>query len=133
MPSEEHEMDHINFWTDEAANPWDDAEEWEQDAQPGARNDLIRPYARQSEKKRPMGTERTQIVFTTRASSREVVQLVRRIQGLTLEVRTLEQDGTNGAELIAKERALEQLRWRLAIAARRAAHHDFGAATYPAQ
>jgi hypothetical protein len=105
-------MEHINFPPTETPNPWDDAEEWEeQDAHAGS-----------------VSTEPTQTDVATRGSNREVVRLVRRIQAITLEVRKLQQNETNDAELATKERALEQLRWRLATAARRAAHHDFGAA-----
>lgn len=62
------------------------------------------------------------------AERRELIRLVRRIQALTLELRTMQQlDGVE-AELRAKERALEQLRWRLAVVARRAALENGGAA-----
>jgi hypothetical protein len=59
---------------------------------------------------------------------RELLRLIRRIQALTLELDTLR--GLNGAdpELPAKERALEQLRWRLAVVARREAAGYGGAA-----
>jgi hypothetical protein len=111
MQRQEHEMKHISYPTIDSPNPWDDAEEWEQDAHTTS-----------------MPMESTQVGGATRASNREVVRLVRRIQALTLEIRKLDQDGTNDPEFAAKERALEQLRWRLAVAARRDAHHDFGAA-----
>jgi hypothetical protein len=75
-----------------------------------------------------MSQERIRMSPATRASSHEVTRLVRQIQALTLEVTKLEQDGANNEEIAAKKSALEQLRWRLATAARRAAHHDFGAA-----
>jgi hypothetical protein len=55
---------------------------------------------------------------------RGLVQLVRRIQALTLELHELRLRGGGSLELEAKERTLEQLRWRLASAARRAANDD---------
>jgi hypothetical protein len=58
----------------------------------------------------------------------ELVQLVRRIQALTLELHELRQRGGGTSELHAKERTLEQLRWRLAAVARRAATDHLGAA-----
>jgi hypothetical protein len=58
----------------------------------------------------------------------ELVRLMRQIQALTLELHELEQREGGSAELQAKQRALEQLRWRLAAAARRAASDDLGAA-----
>jgi hypothetical protein len=57
----------------------------------------------------------------------ELLRLIRRIQGLTLELNTLRRLDGADPELHAKERALEQLRWRLAVVARGAAD-DFGAA-----
>jgi hypothetical protein len=54
----------------------------------------------------------------------EVVQLLREIQTLALEV--ADGDGRDGAEVEAKKRTLEQLRWRLAIASRRTAQRDLG-------
>jgi hypothetical protein len=46
------------------------------------------------------------------------------MQALTRELRVLRQRGGRDGELRAKERALEQLRWRLAAVARRAAADD---------
>jgi hypothetical protein len=63
----------------------------------------------------------------TRPASHEVARLVQKIQALTLEVTKLKEDGASNEEIAAKEGALE-LRWRLAAAARRAAHYDFGTA-----
>jgi hypothetical protein len=57
----------------------------------------------------------------------EVIELVRRIQTLTLELRAPERR-ESGPQLEARKRELEQLRWRLAVAARRAAADDCGAA-----
>jgi hypothetical protein len=58
----------------------------------------------------------------------ELVRLVRRIQTLTLEVQELKLRQRGTGELQAKERTLEQLRWRLAAVARRAATNDRDAA-----
>jgi hypothetical protein len=63
-----------------------------------------------------------------RRERRELVRLVRRIQALTLELHELEQREGGSTELQAKQRALEQLRWRPAAFARRAASDDLGAA-----
>ena len=59
---------------------------------------------------------------------REVVRLVRRIQALYLELEELRRREEDNPELRAKERALEQLRWRLAAVARRSASDDLDAA-----
>lgn len=56
----------------------------------------------------------------------EVLRLVRRIQVLTLELHELRR--REAPELDAKERTLDQLRWRLATVARRAATDDLDAA-----
>ena len=52
-------------------------------------------------------------------SRQELTRLLRRIQELTLELRSLEQQG--GPDVDLMERDLERLRWRLAIVARRSA------------
>jgi hypothetical protein len=54
-------------------------------------------------------------------AGREVLVLIRRIQELMLELEALRQRGRSERELRARERRLEQLRWRLAAVARRAA------------
>ena len=59
---------------------------------------------------------------------REVVRLVRRIQALSLELEELRRSEGGSPELHAKERTLEQLRWRLAAVARRSASDDLDAA-----
>ena len=56
----------------------------------------------------------------------ELARLVRRIQALTFELRELRRDAEPQPELHPKERELEQLRWRFAAIARRAATHDLG-------
>jgi len=66
--------------------------------------------------------------FESRGTRRELVGLIRRIQALTLELAELRQDGGADPELQAKERTLDQLRWRLASVARRTATDDLGAA-----
>jgi hypothetical protein len=51
---------------------------------------------------------------------RDLIQLVRQIQTLALEL-NVRQPGEDNRKLHAKERALERLRWRLAVLARRVA------------
>jgi hypothetical protein len=58
----------------------------------------------------------------------ELLQVIRAIQELTLELAELRHVEHAGPELEAKEHTLEQLRWRLAALARRLATEDFGAA-----
>jgi hypothetical protein len=58
----------------------------------------------------------------------ELLQIIRAIQELTLELAQLRHEEHAGPELEAKEHTLEQLRWRLAALARRLATDDFGAA-----
>jgi hypothetical protein len=65
--------------------------------------------------------------LTPRRPRRDVAQLLRQIRALTLELRLLRLHGTKESDLRAKERALEQLRWRLAAVARRAAVDEGGA------
>jgi hypothetical protein len=64
--------------------------------------------------------------FEPSRERRELIRLVRRLQALTLELRELRERKRDSAELEAKERALDQLRWRLANVARRAAAQDQG-------
>jgi hypothetical protein len=60
---------------------------------------------------------------------RELVRVVRRIQTLTLEINELGRgEERDTRELDARERELEDLRWRLAAVARRTAADDRGAA-----
>ena len=59
---------------------------------------------------------------------REVVRLVRRIQTVFLELEELRRYEQRTPEIQAKERRLEQLRWRLAAVARRSASDDLDAA-----
>jgi hypothetical protein len=66
--------------------------------------------------------------FEPGGDRRELVRLVRRIQTLTLEVRELQLRQGGTPELHVKERTLEQLRWRLAVVAQRAATNDLDAA-----
>jgi hypothetical protein len=56
----------------------------------------------------------------------ELVRLVRRIQALTLELQEPWRRELDQADLEAKERLLEQLRWRLAAVARRGATDELG-------
>jgi hypothetical protein len=57
----------------------------------------------------------------TRPTNHEVARLIQKVQALTLHVRRLKEDGASNEKIAAKERALEELRWQLAVAARRAA------------
>jgi hypothetical protein len=59
---------------------------------------------------------------------REAARLVRRIQTLFLELEELRRYEQRTPEIQAKERRLEQLRWRLASVARRSASDDLDAA-----
>ncbi|HEY7198248.1 MAG TPA: hypothetical protein VH306_13770 [Gaiellaceae bacterium] len=56
-----------------------------------------------------------------RDGRREVAGLIREIQQLTTERRRLVARGAEGMELEANERAIDELRWLLAEAARRSA------------
>jgi hypothetical protein len=75
-----------------------------------------------------MPINRTVRPFVPPGGRRELVRLVRQIQALTLEVHELRQRRQAAPELPARERKLEQLRWRLASAARRTATDDLDAA-----
>jgi hypothetical protein len=60
--------------------------------------------------------------FAGRSEGRqEVADLIREIQQLTAERRRLEARRADGVELDANEREVDELRWLLADAARRAA------------
>jgi hypothetical protein len=61
-------------------------------------------------------------------SMNEVLRLIREIQALKLELDTLRPTAGSAPEVQAKERALDQLHWRLAAVARHAASNDLGAA-----
>ena len=63
----------------------------------------------------------TKTFANRRDGRREVAGLVREIQQLTSERRRLQARGAAGVELEANERALDELRWLLAEAARRSA------------
>ena len=73
-----------------------------------------------------MPTSRNLNQFEPRGTRRELAQLIRRIQMLTLERDELRQDGGADPELQAKERTLDQLHWRLATVARQTAVDDLG-------
>jgi hypothetical protein len=67
--------------------------------------------------------------FEPRSHERgEVVRLVRRIQADFLELEELRRCEQRTPAIQAKERRLEQLRWRLAAVARRSASDDLDAA-----
>ena len=59
---------------------------------------------------------------------RELARLIGRIQALRTELGELRLHAAGSPEVRAKERRLEQLRWRLAATARRAAAAGSGAA-----
>jgi hypothetical protein len=74
-------------------------------------------------------TTRDVSLFEPRSRERrEVFRLVRRIQAVFLELEELRRYEQRTPEIQAKERALEQLRWRLAADARRSASDDLDAA-----
>ena len=75
-----------------------------------------------------MSTSRNVNHFEPRSELRELTRLVRQIQTLTLELQALQGREQDTSEFDAKERTLEQLRWRLAAVARRAATDGLGAA-----
>ena len=63
--------------------------------------------------------------FAERRDGRqEVAGLIREIQQLTAERKRLESRRASGAELHANERSIDELRWLLAEAARRAASDE---------
>jgi len=66
--------------------------------------------------------------YRRRSASGELLQVIRAIQELTLELSQLRHEENAGPELEAKEHTLEQLRWRLATLARRLATDSLGAA-----
>jgi hypothetical protein len=57
---------------------------------------------------------------------RELARLARQIQTLTLELQEPRRRELDTAEVDAKARTLEQLRWRFAATARRTATDDLG-------
>jgi hypothetical protein len=68
-----------------------------------------------------MPTEDQVNEFVPRGPKRELMRLIGQVQALNGELDALRQRGAGDRELRAKERALEQLRWRLAEVARHAA------------
>jgi hypothetical protein len=56
----------------------------------------------------------------------QVARLIERLQRGVLERDSLRRRRASRAELNARERALERLRWQLAAVARRAAYDDLG-------
>ncbi len=73
-----------------------------------------------------MPTNRNLNQVEPRGRRSDLLQLIRRIQTLTLERDELRQDGGADPELQAKERTLDQLHWRLATVARQTAVDDLG-------
>jgi hypothetical protein len=79
----------------------------------------------------PEHPRKDDLVFTERppepkSRRAELDRLVRRLQALTFELRELRRGAEAQPELHAKERELEQLRWRFAAVARRTANDDLG-------
>jgi hypothetical protein len=63
---------------------------------------------------------------------RELARLIRRIQTLGLELQEPRRGELHAPEVDAKQRMLEQLRWRLAAVARRAVHIGYALIVAPA-
>jgi hypothetical protein len=68
-----------------------------------------------------MHADRNLNPFESTSERLELIRLVRRIQALTLELEELRRSERDTPDLEAKERRLDQLRWRLATVARRSA------------
>jgi len=64
--------------------------------------------------------------FVPGGKRNELARLIRRIQTLTLELDDVGRRAAASPEVQAKERTLEQLRWRLAAVARRTATDSLG-------
>jgi hypothetical protein len=62
----------------------------------------------------------------TMSEQADLARLVRRLKELTSELRELRRQEERRPEIHAKERELEQLRWRFAAIARRIATDDLG-------
>ena len=74
-----------------------------------------------------MSNDRSVSTLEPRGERRELVRIVREIQTLTAELDELRRQAAVDPQVQARERTLEQLRWRLAAVARRIAT-DWGAA-----
>jgi hypothetical protein len=66
----------------------------------------------------------TETTFERRRAEREVIRLIGRIRSLAAELEDLRRRKPRDPAVRAKERALDELRWRLAAVARRAATDD---------
>lgn len=64
-----------------------------------------------------MPTNRLPDLSAPSGPRRELVRVVQRIQTLTLEIKELRRAGCHTRELDARERELDDLRWRLAAVA----------------
>jgi hypothetical protein len=73
-----------------------------------------------------MTTDRPANPSEPNSERRELARLIRRIQTLTLELQELQRREPDSPAVDAKGRRLDQLRWRLAAIARRAATDDLG-------
>jgi len=74
-----------------------------------------------------VSNDRNVSTLEPRGERRELVRIVRQIQALTAELDELRRHAAADPQVQARERTLEQLRWRLAAVARRIAT-DWGAA-----
>jgi hypothetical protein len=75
-----------------------------------------------------MPTNRLPDLSAPSGPRRELARVVQRIQTLTHEIKELRRAGRHTRELEARERELDDLRWRLAAVARRTAADDRSAA-----
>ena len=71
-----------------------------------------------------MHTDHSASTFEPNGARGELNRLVRRIQALMVELEELRRAPDAAREVATKERALEQLHWRLANVARRTAAND---------
>jgi hypothetical protein len=79
-----------------------------------------------SERRITVSNDRNVSTLEPPGERRELVRIVRQIQTLTAELDDLGRHAAANPEVQAKERTLEQLRWRLAAAARRTATDSLG-------
>ena len=73
-----------------------------------------------------MSNDRNVSTLELPGERRELVRIVRQIQTLTAELDELRPHTAADSEVQARERTLEQLRWRLAAVARRTATDSLG-------
>ena len=75
-----------------------------------------------------MSTTRLPDLIAPSGPRQELTRVVQRIQALTLEIKQLRRGEHDSRELDARERELDDLRWRLAAVARATAADDRDAA-----